>query len=162
MIPATSTRGVVRGIPRPRLPATSSCGISRVRWNIIPIPRSEVGVLVTSFPATMTFPESTFCNPQILLSSVVLPEPFLPMIQTISPFSTMRLRFFSTLKSLKETFNSLISRAADIFTDPPSVQGFSVFPPLNARLCNRLVEWMQQPSQVGVQGGRMVWQLRHL
>src|SRR6266540_449207 len=78
-------------------------------WNFRPTPRRLIrcgGRPVTSSPWTCTVPEVGGNVPVIVLNSVVLPQPFGPMMQRTSPAPMQR----STPRRTRRPPNSLVSR----------------------------------------------------
>src|SRR3989338_10386086 len=72
--------------------------------------RFSGGTDETSFPEKKSFPESGFCRPEIILRTVVLPEPLGPTIETNEPEGISAEKFFSNQPpSFRETFSSLSS-----------------------------------------------------
>lgn len=69
-------------------------------WKVRPIParaRSAAPSAVTGSPASSTFPAEGACMPEMTPKSVVLPEPFGPMMPRISPGWTVSVTSSSTL-----------------------------------------------------------------
>ena len=71
-------------------------GSSVASWNTMPI--SGFGPF-TGLPSSSTAPAVNACRPDIDQSSVVLPQPDGPTIETISPASTSRLQRSMAIRS---------------------------------------------------------------
>src|SRR6266850_1545366 len=96
--------------------ATETPGIAAGYWNARKSParaRSSTGILRTSCPLNRIVPDVTLYRgwPMIVSASVLLPEPFGPMIAWTSPLFTARSIPFRIGFASTSTWRSLISRS---------------------------------------------------
>ena len=96
-----------------RCSRTVSRGNTRAAWKVRPRPRRAAtwgGRPVMSRPSSAIRPRSGLTAPAMQLKSVVLPDPFGPMIPTSSPAPTVRSMSASAVTPAKRLVSPATSR----------------------------------------------------
>jgi hypothetical protein len=107
------------------LPSTVSHGNTPRSWNT-KIRRGSGPF--TGCPSMSTFPLVCFKNPPTIFSSVDLPHPDGPRMQTNSPSRASRSMFSSTLTSLPSRLNTMFTLVmfSLVFTDFPGASAAAI------------------------------------